>query len=215
MPESCVAEGTLTFKASNIRTQLKKLLQERGNGSLLRAWRSELDSDFSQCVSLEDACGARGRHTGAMDLQKCASNLGLPGGEAAAKLFFESASSGGVLTLLDLDKKAAVLATRFKRWATGIQPRQVFFESDDVLIRGKDALMHSGLSIDFQTPQGDLGRNGFEASDVEMADVFGFCDISESMDGIRAHDLLFLEPDPHVREQEAGVTFSGPRLQEE
>lgn len=176
-----MAEGTLTLKASNIRTQLRKLLHERGNGSLLRAWRSELDSDFSQCVSLED-------------LQKCANNLGLPGGEAAAKLFFESASSGGVLTLLDLDKKAAVLATRFKRWATGIQPRQVFFESDDVLMRGKVLSLPDFADI--------CRRNGFEASDVEMADVFGFCDISESMDGIRAHDLLFLEPDPVVREQE-------------
>lgn len=55
-----MAEGTLTLKASNIRTQLRKLLHERGNGSLLRAWRSELDSDFSQCVSLEDPASLGG-----------------------------------------------------------------------------------------------------------------------------------------------------------
>ncbi|CAK9059927.1 Ras-related protein Rab-1D, partial [Durusdinium trenchii] len=182
MPEGG-PEGSVTSRASSIRQQLRKLLHERGNGSLLRAWRSELDPDFSQNVSLEE-------------LQRCAVNLGLLGGEAEAKTFFESASSGGVLTLLDVDKKAAVLATRFKRWASTVQPgpRQLFFQSGDSVDRSKVVPLADFAHI--------CRKHGFEASDVEMAEVFGFCDVTESMGGLRSHDLLFLEPDLQVREQE-------------
>ncbi|CAJ1401605.1 unnamed protein product [Effrenium voratum] len=142
--------------------------------------KTELDPDFSQCVTLEE-------------LVQSAINLGLSGGEAAARKFFEHAADHDFLTLVNLDPQAAVLATRFQRWAQEHgHPRRLFFADEDVLRQNQVLSLDDFAEI--------CRRNGLVAPDSEMAELYGFCDLSE--EGIRAADLLFLEPDPRVRDHE-------------
>lgn len=178
MPESCDAEGNFGAVAAGVRQQLRTLLSERGSGSILRGWRNELDPEFLQRVSLAD-------------FLRAASHLGLE--QPAAQQFFDECSGIGCLALVDLDHKAAVLATRFKRWAASAgHPRQLFF--------GEDLTSSSLLSLeDFSST---CRRLGLDATEEELSELFGFCDFAEK-GGIEPSDLIFLEPDPEIRKQEA------------
>mmetsp|Transcript_89651 Transcript_89651/g.159228 ORF Transcript_89651/g.159228 Transcript_89651/m.159228 type:complete len:676 (-) Transcript_89651:115-2142(-) len=183
MPEICDADGQLSAVSATVRDQLRELLVERGSGSLLRGWRAELDHDFHQRVRLED-------------LQRAVAHLGgIRSGEAALRVFFSESTSIGLLSLVDLDQTAAVLATRFKRWAASLgNPRQVFFGDDKEGYKSAKQLTEAEF---IETCQ----RLDFNASHDELWELFGFCDVSE--DGtIEPVDLIFLEPDTRIREKE-------------
>jgi len=108
--------------------------------------------------------------------------------------FTEQATSTGMLTVMDLDRQTAILATRFKRWAATHGPlRQLCFGTDNVVAQlGKVVLPADFVAV--------CRRTGFDGSDEDFTELYGLCDPSES--GIRPIDLLFLEPDPQVKEQE-------------
>ncbi|CAE7491779.1 rab1D, partial [Symbiodinium pilosum] len=100
----------------------------------------------------------------------------------------------GMLTVMDLDRQAAIVATRFKRWAMTHGPvRQLFFGADNVVAQ-------LGKVVSFTEFVAVCRRTGLEASDEEFVEIYGICDPTES--GVRPLDLLFLEPDPHIKEQE-------------
>ncbi|CAE7884374.1 rab1D [Symbiodinium microadriaticum] len=181
MPEWCDSEGNLTADAVNVRDELCRLLRDRGGGSLLRGWRNELDPEFLQSVSRQDVVRA-------------ALSFGMQSSEDDLHRFTEQATSTGMLTVMDLDRQTAILATRFKRWAATHGPlRQLCFGADNVVAQlGKVVLQADFVAV--------CRRTGFDASDEDFTELYGLCDPSES--GIRPIDLLFLEPDPQVKEQE-------------
>eukprot|EP00931_Biecheleriopsis_adriatica_P035000 TRINITY_DN20178_c0_g1_i2.p1 TRINITY_DN20178_c0_g1~~TRINITY_DN20178_c0_g1_i2.p1 ORF type:complete len:677 (+),score=152.71 TRINITY_DN20178_c0_g1_i2:99-2129(+) len=164
-----------------VRDKIRQALTDRGSGSLLRGWRLELDTDFKQAVGLQELRGAMTR-------------LGCEFGEDELTEFFDQASSTGVLTLEELDSDLARVVRRFQSFAATLgQPRRAFFGSNS-LVESK------GKSLMLEDFAAACRKLGLKCTDEAFAELFGLVDLNEN--GISAAELLFLEPDPAVREEE-------------
>ncbi|CAE8622423.1 unnamed protein product, partial [Polarella glacialis] len=179
---------SLRDEGSSIQAELCSLLVKRGGGSFLCGWRAELDHDFLQRATRED-------------LYHAAEALGLSGGKADAdELLMQSGTD--FLSLVDVAPKVAVLVCRFRRWATSIGGARNIFRCLDV--HGKGIVSPEDFAAGCRA-------HGFgEASESELRELFGLCDVSQNTI-LGPADVVFVDPDPQDHEPKELVSV-GRRL---
>mmetsp|Transcript_52600 Transcript_52600/g.94430 ORF Transcript_52600/g.94430 Transcript_52600/m.94430 type:complete len:648 (-) Transcript_52600:207-2150(-) len=162
-----------------LRWRFCTLLTEKGGGSLLRGWRTELDPDFKL-------------RTTQKDLQRAAASLGIEGGSAAADLLLRRSGSCDSLSLVELAPEAGVLVCKFRRFVGSFGSAKRFFNA---LASGE------GEELSLQAFITACRRQGLDATDKEITDIFCLCDV-DGGEMLSLEEVLFLEPDAIVRQQE-------------
>lgn len=158
--------------------RLREILAQRGNGSLLRGWRRELDTDGSLDVGFQEFCTA-------------ASRLGV---SVDAEAMF-GAGSPDSLSLVGLAPAEGQLVERFRRWMTGTfgGPGEMFMAFEGRPEQGSDGKLPMQAFVD------GCQARGFYGTEEEISQILELLDMDES--GLVAmQDVMFLETDRRRRE---------------
>lgn len=161
-----------------LRWRFCTLLTDKGGGSLLRGWRTELDPHFKLRASHED-------------FTRAAISLGVEGGEAAAELLLRRSGSYDAISLVELAPEAGVLVCKFRRFVGSFGSAKHFFT----------ALAGDDEELSLQSFTAACRRHGLDATEKEMTDIFCLCDV-DGGEMLSLEEVLFLEPDALVRQQE-------------
>lgn len=173
-------EGSRRAKSAALTEDCRKViraLEEKGNGSMLRGWRRELDPEGSLEVGFEDFC-------------KSMATLGV---QVDTDRLFNLDGSPDRVTLEDLAPDKAALINRFREWvkATFEGPIGMW----EALVGASDGQM------DKQAFAKGCKERRFKTNDNDLDILYACLDYDES-GSVTQDEVMFLEADPLIREQE-------------
>mmetsp|Transcript_61491 Transcript_61491/g.159663 ORF Transcript_61491/g.159663 Transcript_61491/m.159663 type:complete len:710 (+) Transcript_61491:104-2233(+) len=158
--------------------RLRVVLAKRGNGSLLRGWRRELDTDGSLDVGFQEFCEA-------------ALRLGV---SVDAEALF-GADSPDSLSLVGLAPAEGQLVERFRKWMTHTfgGPGEMFIAFEGPPEEGVDG------KLPLEAFAEGCRTHGFQATAEELDQMFDLLDVDD-VGWVALEDVMFLETDRKRRE---------------
>lgn len=160
---------------SGDRQKIFNALEERGNGSMLRGWRRELDPEGMLEIGFQDFC-------------KCMANLGVQ--VDTGRLF----SLDGVpdrVTIEDLAPVQAALINRFRDWVKA--------NFDDPLAMFEAFAAGQGM-INRESFVSGCKERRFKTTELELEELYRCLDYDET-DSVTKDEVMFLEADTDIRAQ--------------
>jgi len=168
------------------RLELQFLLEDCGEGSVLRGWRRELDPDGQLEVDL-------------ITFAKVAEKLNYVGD---AMLLFGVDGDLDSFTLSELSPELGGLTDRFRKWVEARFPTDA---ERSCHVKFFDAMIENHPTLDkevFMDACTDLGFNEEDVCDEDIEELWHLCDYLDYGE-LKVDDLIFVQDDLKVREREA------------
>mmetsp|Transcript_82656 Transcript_82656/g.267576 ORF Transcript_82656/g.267576 Transcript_82656/m.267576 type:complete len:834 (+) Transcript_82656:224-2725(+) len=172
------------------RMKVIKVLVERGNGSLLRGWRVEIDPDGSLDVNFLEFCRAAQRLRLNVD---------------SSLLFGDD--SPNEMTLDELDPESGAFVNKFRKWMTEK------FGGPSEMFTVLEPPNSEGRLSRAEFMNGILAQ-GVEFTEPQIFEIFNLLD-SACCNSVAMEDVMFLDLDPKTRMGAIRKAKNKPRIEHE